>query len=186
MPDLLFFGESYTKNKDRTPRYQAKCIMEGLKKGFGVKKCTVYSISYGGWVGYSMAEMYPCVVEMNVIVSCGVGTTVDQKQDQLIRVGKQLEEVLEVVVPKDPDAIRLLVQKAVYKYDLTKWAPNFILWEFIKTIENKNRKEKEELMKCVMFEDADSKISALSQETLLVWGDQDYFFPKEIGHQLQR
>ena len=72
MPDLLFFGKSYTKSKEQTPRYQAKCVMEGLRRGFGVEKCTVYSISYGGWVGYFMAEMYPTIVEKNVIVSSGM------------------------------------------------------------------------------------------------------------------
>lgn len=129
MPDLLFFGKSHTKNKDRTPRYQAKCVMEGLKKGFGLEKCIVYSISYGGWVGYAMAEMYPSVVERNVIVSSGVGTTVDQKLKQLTRVGKQAEEV---VVPKDPDAVRLLTKGSLYKYDPCAWAPDFLLWEFVK------------------------------------------------------
>ncbi|XP_021716064.1 uncharacterized protein LOC110683975 [Chenopodium quinoa] len=186
IPDLLFYGKSYTTNTDRTPRFQAKCIMEGLKKGFGVEKCTVYSISYGGWVGYFMAEIYPDIIEKNVIVSSGVGTTDDEKVAQLSRVGKQPEEVIKTVVPKDPDAIRLLVEKSIYKYDPTLLVPDFILWEFIKVTEHKNREEKEELLRSLISGEVDSAVSALPQETLLVWGDQDYFFPKHIAHQLQR
>ncbi|XP_010685311.2 uncharacterized protein LOC104899751 [Beta vulgaris subsp. vulgaris] len=186
MPDLLFFGKSYTKCMDRTPRYQAKCVMEGLKKGFGVDRCTVYSISYGGWVGYSMAEMYPNIVEMNVIVSTGVGTTIEQKLNQLSRVGKQAEDLVQVVIPKDTDAIKLLVKSSSYKSNPAIWAPDFLLWEFIRVMEDKNRKEKEELIRCLISGEADSNVSALSQETLLVWGDQDIFFPEDIGHQLLR
>ncbi|CAO2840277.1 unnamed protein product [Amaranthus hypochondriacus] len=183
MPDLLFFGKSYTKCTKRTPRYQAKCVMKGLKKGFGVEKCTVYSISYGGWVGYSMAEMYPNIVHRNIMVSSGVGTTIDQKLALLSKLDNKVEEL---VIPKNPDAIKLLVKSSIYKYDLTSWAPQIILWDFIKVFENKNRKEKEGLVKCLMSNEIDCNVSALPQETLLVWGDQDKVFPKEIGHHLQR
>ncbi|KAK9755998.1 hypothetical protein RND81_01G065700 [Saponaria officinalis] len=182
IPDLLFFGKSYTKSNDRSPEFQAKCIMKGLKKGFGVNRCSVYAISYGGWVGYRLAEMYPKKIEKIVIVSSGIGCSSDQKLEQLKQISMPIQKL---VVPNDPNALRLLVKKSVHKYSL-KWVPDFILWESIKVMDDKNRKAKEELVMHLMSNEANSQISKLSQDTLLVWGDQDKFFPTDIAYQLQR
>ncbi|XP_074266432.1 uncharacterized protein LOC141589704 [Silene latifolia] len=182
MPDLLFYGNSSTKSMDRSPEFQAKCIMEGLKKGFHVERCSVYGISYGGWVTYRMAEMYPQEVEMVVIVSSGIASATDQKLELL----KQLPIPIEkLVVPRDPEALRLLVKKSVCKYDFQR-VPDFGLWEFIRIMDDKNRKAKEELILHLMSQETNSQISNLSQETLLVWGEEDKVFPTNLGYQLQR
>lgn len=182
MPDLLFFGKSVTKCKDRTTSFQAKCMMQGLRRGFGVERCSVYSISYGGWVGYWMAEIYPDEVEKIVIVSSGVGSTADQRREQLKKVDKKAQDIF---VPRDPEALRLLVKSSVHKYDLAR-IPDLFLWEYIRTKEVKNRIQKEELLENLMSGDGDAPLSTLSQETLLVWGEQDNVFPKHFAYQLQR
>ena len=92
-----------------------------------MEKCSVYSISYGGWVGYWMAEMYPDEVEKIVIVSTGIGSTADQKLEQLKTVDKRAQDI---VIPKDPEASRLLVKCTVHKYDLTR-IPDYFFWELI-------------------------------------------------------
>ena len=56
VPDLVFFGESYSSKSDRSVAFQAKCVCDGLKKML-VNKFSIYAISYGGFVGYRMAEV---------------------------------------------------------------------------------------------------------------------------------
>ncbi|KAJ6427363.1 hypothetical protein OIU84_022872 [Salix udensis] len=128
VPDLLFFGQSSSKRSGRTDAFQARCLAECLKR-FGVDKFSVYSISYGGFVAYRMAEICPEEVEKVVIVSSG---------------------------------------------------------EFINVMVNHQRKEKLELLEHLLAKKALISLPILTQETLLVWGDQDNVFPVNLAYQLQR
>lgn len=127
IPDLLFFGKSQTNRTNRTETFQAECVGAGLRR-LGVERCSVYAISYGGYVGYRMAEIYPEMVEKMVIVSSGVGCTEDQKWEQLKNVGV---DVVDLLLPEKPAGLRLLMQMTVHKSNPFKWAPDFILQEFI-------------------------------------------------------
>lgn len=127
IPDLLFFGKSCTKRRNRTEAFQAECVGAGLKR-LGVERCSVYAISYGGYVGGRMAEIYPEMVEKMVIVSSGVGCSESLKKEQLNRVGI---DAMDVLLPETPSALRLLGELSVYKAISFKWAPDFILHEFI-------------------------------------------------------
>ncbi|BFG24160.1 hypothetical protein CerSpe_104340 [Prunus speciosa] len=80
---------------------------------------SVYDLSYGGLVAYQMAEMYPEMVEKVVIVSSGVVWT-DEQKDELLSVNS---DALEILLPKSPHDLRLLVNRSVYKYDAFKWVP---------------------------------------------------------------
>ncbi|KAL0378139.1 UNVERIFIED_CONTAM: hypothetical protein Sradi_3119400 [Sesamum radiatum] len=66
VPDLLFFGGSITDNPDRSPTFQAECLVKGLRK-LGIERCTVVGFSYGGMVAFKMAELYPELVEALVM-----------------------------------------------------------------------------------------------------------------------
>ncbi|KAJ6751283.1 hypothetical protein OIU85_001779 [Salix viminalis] len=57
VPDLLFFGESYTSRPERTESFQAQCVMR-LMEAHGVHRMYLVGISYGGFVGYSMASQF--------------------------------------------------------------------------------------------------------------------------------
>lgn len=127
IPDLIFFGNSHSTRKDRTVEFQAKCVAEGLK-GLGVKNCSMFAISYGGFVGYRMAEVYPEMVEKVVILSSGVSCTKDQKEEQLKKIGRNPVELL---IPAKPADLHVLVNLSIYKYNPFKWAPDYFLQEFI-------------------------------------------------------
>lgn len=99
----------------------------GLKR-LGVERCSVYAISYGGYVCGRMAEIYPEMVEKMVIVSCGVGCSESLKKEQLNRVGI---DAVDVLLPEKPAALRLLGELSIHKADPFKWVPDFILDEFI-------------------------------------------------------
>ncbi|KAL0319439.1 UNVERIFIED_CONTAM: E3 ubiquitin-protein ligase SPL2 [Sesamum angustifolium] len=127
IPDLLFFGKSHTNCTNRSETFQAECVVAGLKR-LGVERCSVYGISYGGYVGYRMAEIYSEMVEKVVIVSSGVGCTEDQKGKHLKSLGV---DILDLLLPEKPEGVRLLVEKSVYRSNPFKWAPDFILQEFV-------------------------------------------------------
>ncbi|XP_050231893.2 uncharacterized protein LOC126680758, partial [Mercurialis annua] len=184
MPDLLFFGKSYSNRSGRTDEFQAKCLVEGMRR-LGVGTYSVYSISYGGYVAYRMAEMCGSdEMEKLVIVSSGVGwNDEDAKREKVRKIGRDPKELL---VPDNPKDLRLLVKLAVYKGKPLRWIPDFILQEFINVMGNNHRKEKIELVEYLLAKKPDSELAVLTQETLLVWGDQDDVFPVSLAYQLQR
>ncbi|XP_027337924.1 monoacylglycerol lipase abhd6-A-like isoform X3 [Abrus precatorius] len=71
VPDLLFFGHSYTTRPERSEWFQAKCVM-ALLQAHGVHTMTVVGLSYGGFVAYSMAVLFPKSVEKLVVCCAGV------------------------------------------------------------------------------------------------------------------
>ncbi|KAJ4833240.1 hypothetical protein Tsubulata_028215 [Turnera subulata] len=183
VPDLVFFGKSYSGRSDRTDVFQASCVVQGLKR-LGVDRFSVYSISYGGYVAYRVAQMCPAgVVEKVVIVSSGVGSTCDQRDEQIRRVGRDPRDLL---VPRHPRDLRMLVRLTTYKDDPLRWLPDFVLREFIYAMYNTHRKEKLELVEHLLAKAPDSDLPTLNQETLLIWGDKDNVFPVNLAYQLQR
>ena len=128
LPDLLFFGQSYTKRSNRSEVFQAKCVVEGLKR-IGLNRFSLYGISYGGYVAYRMAEMCPEEVEKVVIVSSGIVWTEDQKEEFLYR--KYGRNGLDILVPESPRDLRLLVNLTMYKFDPFKWVPDLVLRKFV-------------------------------------------------------
>lgn len=180
IPDLLFFGKSYTSCTNRTEKFQSECVGNGLKR-LGVDRCSIYAISYGGFVGCRMAEMYPEMVEKLVIVSTGVGCTEGQKAEQLKKVGVN---PLDLLLPDKPDGLRLLVEMSIFKYNPTKWSPDFFLQEFIDVMCNTNRKEKQELVEHLLAGEVEYNVHNLDKEMLIVWGDKDKIFPLSFAHHL--
>lgn len=89
----------------------------------------MYSISYGGFVAYKMAEIWPEMVEKLVIVSSGVGFTQQQKTVEMKKHGRDCSKIL---VPKTPMDLRLLI-KISMNTGLTfiDWVPDFVLSQFI-------------------------------------------------------
>ena len=131
IPELLFFGKSYSNSLERSDLFQAKCLADGLKR-MGVDRFSVYAISYGGFVAYRMADMFPDAVEKVVIVSSGIVYKDEQRREQLRRLGRHPSEIL---VPKKPVDLRLLVSLSMYKQNsLYNWIPDFLLCEFITVI----------------------------------------------------
>lgn len=182
LPDLLFFGKSYTKWPDWSEVFQAKCVVEGLRR-IGVGRYALYGISYGGFVAYQMAAMCPQEVEKVVIVSSGIVWTEDQKRELLIRNGRN---ALEILLPETPNDLRLLVSLSVYKSDPFKWVPDFILTKFVQAM-MQYRKEKLELIEHLLNKSAYySTVAIIPQPTLLIWGDKDNVFPLYLGYQLHR
>ncbi|XP_027126487.1 uncharacterized protein LOC113768094 [Coffea eugenioides] len=182
IPDLLFFGKSYTRSPDRTDAFQAKCLSEGLRR-LGVDRYSIYGISYGGYVAYRTAAMSSEAVDKVVILSSGIGMTEDQKEEHLRNIGRNAVDIL---LPRKPADLRLLVTLSLCNCNFINWVPDYFLREFITVMCNTIRKEKSELVEHLLAKKADSSLPILDQGTLLIWGDKDMVFPLVCGRELHR
>nr|CAD1822572.1 unnamed protein product [Ananas comosus var. bracteatus] len=68
-----------------------------------------------------------------------------------------------------------------------KWVPDFLLRDFIQVMYLDQRKERVELLKELLEKGTGmDPLPVLTQETLILWGDQDRVFPLNLAHKLQK
>ncbi|KAM7260476.1 hypothetical protein ACFE04_016217 [Oxalis oulophora] len=182
IPDLIFFGDSTTSSPRRSEVFQAESVGKLMEK-LGVEKYSVVGTSYGGFVTYHMATMWPEKVEKAVIASSGVNMRWRDNEELVKRA--ELENVEKLMLPQTANDLRALARLAVFKRPGFH-VPDFFLNDFVKTLYKSNRKEKVELLKgLTLGKDNSVNLSPLQQEVLIVWGDQDKIFPLEMGHELK-
>nr|XP_043629549.1 monoacylglycerol lipase ABHD6 [Erigeron canadensis] len=180
IPDLVFFGESTTKSSERSEIFQATAIVK-LMENLGVSKYSVIGTSYGGFVAYRIAEMWPDRVQKVVIASSGVNMRPKDNKELLKRANT--ERIEELMLPENATQLRTLMRLAVY---YRVYMPDFFLNDFIDKLYCENRKEKLELLKGVVLGKYDTpNISPLQQEVLIIWGDQDNIFLLDMATELK-
>ena len=125
VPDLLFFGGSITDRPERTPEFQAECVAKGLRK-LGVEKCTLVGSSYGGLVGFKMAEMYPDLVE-SMVLSCSIMALTKSISDAALeRMG--FKSWSDYLIPDLVQGVKLQLEIATYKFPRI---PNFVFKDYL-------------------------------------------------------
>ncbi|MBA0863365.1 hypothetical protein Goshw_020008, partial [Gossypium schwendimanii] len=131
VPDLIFFGESYTTRSERTESFQAQSLMK-LMEAHGVPRMSLVGISYGGFVGYSMAAQFP--EKMEKLVLCCAGVCLEEKdlEEGLFNVS-DLNEALSILLPQTPERLRDLIKFSFAK-PIGKWVPSFFLSDFIDSL----------------------------------------------------
>ncbi|KAL7236824.1 hypothetical protein ACSBR1_020007 [Camellia fascicularis] len=128
IPDFLFFGGSATARAERSPEFQAECLATGLRK-LAVESCTLVGLSYGGMVGFKMAELYPDLVE-NMVVSCTVVELTQSITDAcLARIG--LSRWSEFLLPESVEGVKLLFSVGTHKLP---WLPDFFYRDLLERI----------------------------------------------------
>ncbi|THF96290.1 hypothetical protein TEA_018188 [Camellia sinensis var. sinensis] len=131
VPGLLFFGDSYTTLPDRTEAFQARSIMRAMEAYGVARSMLVVGLSYGGFVGYSMAAQFPEAVERLVIGAAGVCMEEKDMEDGLFKV-KSIDDAATILLPQTPDKMRELVQLTFYKPP--KILPSCVLTDFIRVM----------------------------------------------------
>ncbi|XP_057543678.1 uncharacterized protein LOC130822892 [Amaranthus tricolor] len=119
IPDLIFFGGSYTNKTDRTPRFQADCFAIGLKKLGVEEKCVVVGFSYGGFVGFQMAEHHPDLVGLLVVTGSVVAVSESIYKDTLKRIG--FSNFVDFLLPITAEGVEVLLKIGSYKFP---WMPD--------------------------------------------------------------
>ncbi|XAR49457.1 Triacylglycerol lipase [Bertholletia excelsa] len=182
VPDLLFFGRSFTSSPERSEAFQARCVMNMMEK-FGVGRMSLVGISYGGFVGYSMAAQYPTAVERLVLCCAGVCLEEKDMAEGLFRVS-DLDEAARILLPQTPEKLRELMQFSYVKP--IKGVPSWILSDFIQVMCTDYLQEKTELIVHILKDRKLANIPKINHSTLIIWGEEDKIFPLELGHRLKR
>ncbi|KAJ4834993.1 hypothetical protein Tsubulata_027413 [Turnera subulata] len=178
VPDLLFFGDSITDKADRSPAFQAECVAKGLRK-LGVEKCTLVGSSYGGMVGFKMAELYPDLVEA-MVISCSVmALTESISRPSLERIG--FSSWPEYLIPDTVKGLKEMLDIAMYKLP---WLPNFVFKDIFEAMFD-HRKERTELLKALVIDDKDFIVPHFPQKIHLLWGANDPIFNMECVRNLK-
>ncbi|KAI3913463.1 hypothetical protein MKW98_003942 [Papaver atlanticum] len=182
VPDLIFFGDSFTVKPDRTDVFQAECIGEGMKK-LCVDNYSVFGISYGGYVAYRMADIFHEEIDKLMIMSSGICFKKDEMVEEVKKLGNK--NVADILVPEKPEDLRVLINRAMFKPPF--WVPDFFLKDFINVMYMNHRNEKMEMLQNLIHKESDSNsLPVLNQETMILWGDKDKVFPLYLAFQLER
>ncbi|CAN1184993.1 hypothetical protein LINPERPRIM_LOCUS39237 [Linum perenne] len=182
VPDLLFFGSSFTDSPNRTPKFQAECLGKALKKLGVEKECTVVGFSYGGVLAFRMAEMFPEMVRAVVVTGLGMELTESISRVGLERLGYGSWK--ECLVPDNVEGMKKLLQVASVK---KIWLPACILNHAFEVALVKHRKERVELLEALVIADNDFKIRSYTQVRLqkihFIWGENDQMMAVEVARQ---
>ncbi|BBN12151.1 hypothetical protein MPTK1_5g17800 [Marchantia polymorpha subsp. ruderalis] len=182
VPDLLFFGKSFTTTSQRSEVFQAECMKKMLDV-LNVDQVHVLGTSYGGMVAYRMASNYPKLV--NKVVICSSGIMMDHTTNNRLMELCKIDSVKEILVPKDLKHMRLGMSTAtVWRI----WAiPSFVLQDMYEWFYQGHMKEKEELVDGMVIGSAGAPpIPKITQEVLIMWGTKDNIFDPALAEALRK
>ncbi|KAJ6413623.1 hypothetical protein OIU84_006428 [Salix udensis] len=192
VPDLLFFGESYTSRAERSESFQAQCVMS-LMEAQNVTKMDVFGLSYGGFVAYSMAAQFRERVG-RVVLGCA-GVCFEEKdidEGGVFKVVTSIEEAAEissrVFNDRGSDSfLSLSVGAQFHCAGQSSYQCSLSLHLFLMRVMcTEFRQEKEELIQTLHKNRKMSDLPKITQPTLIIWGEHDQVFPLELAHRLKR
>ncbi|BBN11963.1 hypothetical protein MPTK1_5g16310 [Marchantia polymorpha subsp. ruderalis] len=183
IPDLVFFGDSTSTNLARSELFQAECVYKILQQ-LGVHKFSIIGTSYGGFVAYRVAHLYPDSVHRLVISSSGV--CMDPSSDQTLCAKYNAKNIKEILLPTTVEGLKRTARLGFYK-EPRMFVPKFIWEDYLETQSMKNYKEKTELADGLVLGKADSPpLPTVPQETLIIWGEFDEVFNLKLAYQLKQ
>ncbi|KAF5736032.1 hydrolase family protein [Tripterygium wilfordii] len=178
IPDLLFFGSSTTDKPDRSPKFQAECLVTGLKK-LGVEKCKVVGFSYGGMVTFKIAELYPDMVEAMVVSGSILAMTDSISESTLSSIG--FTSSSELLLPSSVEGLKALLAVATYR---KLWFPGRLHKDFLEVMFT-DRKERAELLEGLVISNKDETIPSFRQKIHLLWGENDQIFNLQLAQNMK-
>lgn len=178
VPDLVFFGGSVTDKAERSPRFQAECLVAALRK-LGVEKCVAVGFSYGGMVAFKMAEMYPEMVEALVISGSILAMSDSLSVTSLQELG--FSSSSELLLPTTVKGLKTLLSVAAHK---KLWFPNRLHKDYLEVMFT-NRKERIELLEGLIVSNKDITIPKFPQRIHLLWGEKDQIFKVELAQNMK-
>jgi pimeloyl-ACP methyl ester carboxylesterase len=142
VPDLLFFGASSSPVPDRSEIFQARTVKAAMD-AMGVRRFAVVGVSYGGFVAYRMASLYPEAVERTVLVCAGVCLEQSDLSRGLFPVS-DVGEAAELLIPRRPAEVRRLVRLTFVRPPPIM--PSLFLKDYINVLGSDHIEEKTDLL----------------------------------------
>ncbi|EFJ35618.1 hypothetical protein SELMODRAFT_79445 [Selaginella moellendorffii] len=183
IPNLIFFGESTTTSPNRSEVYQAKSLMN-VMEALGVHRFDVVGVSYGGFVAFRMAHLFPQAVERVVIASSGVCMT-PLDVDAITKTAK-VEAVSDFLLPTTPDELRKLIKLSFYRP--SSCLLDCVLEDYINVSSLRSLSMVSELSfaSCRSRRADNAVCHFLSwKESLIIWGEHDQIFPVALAHKVK-
>lgn len=181
-PDLLWFGESWSKGKPNlTTQIDAMAV---LLKESGVEKCIVAGISYGGFVSLGLHFRDPELIsKLCIIDSPGLTYNVDLL-DTLSKT-ENVEGVEDIFVVRGPAGVQKLFDLAFYK---DRKLPKGLRKQTYDLFFDKHHDELEHLIISLREDQMKYKEMQMPDfpETLIIWGEHDDVFPLSEGKKLAK
>ncbi|KAL3730717.1 hypothetical protein ACJRO7_027706 [Eucalyptus globulus] len=170
VPDLLFFGGSATGDSHRTVDFQAECVAKGLA-ALGLRQCTVVGSSYGGMVGFKLAESLPELVK-SVVATCTVLvlTEVPNIFSSLERLG--FPAWSDLLLPNSVGEVKKMFEVGSHKLPRI---PDRVFKDGLEVMFD-YRKERAELLEALVIPEKDFILPDYSQKVHLVCGVDDKIF----------
>ncbi|GJZ93915.1 monoacylglycerol lipase ABHD6-like protein [Tanacetum coccineum] len=182
IPDLLFFGDSHTTRPERTEQFQAECLMAALETVGLVDRMQVMGLSYGGFVGYTIAAQWPEKVE-KVVIACSGVCFEESDMDQGLLSVKSIDDATSILLAQTPAKLKELMRMAFFKPPQN--VPSCFLSDFIDVMNTDHVQERRELIESLHKGRKLSNLPKITQPTLIIWGEHDQIFPLELGHRLK-
>ncbi|XP_021738623.1 uncharacterized protein LOC110705098 [Chenopodium quinoa] len=177
IPDLVFFGESYTttKSTEVTPRFHADYFAKGLRKLGVEEKCVVIGFSYGGFVAFQMAEHHPDLVYSIVAIGTVSALSESLSRECSEQVGGRPWS--EYLVPQSAEDVKVLFDISFHRLPRM---PKFCYKHWLESMYD-HRKEKVDLLEAALIKDEDVPNHQFKQKIHLLWGTEDRVFNLEVG-----
>jgi pimeloyl-ACP methyl ester carboxylesterase len=182
VPDLLWFGGSWSKRRDFSIDHQLEAVI-ALLDHLGVQQADFVGISYGGILAHELAAMHPDRVRrLAILDSPGRAYTAADHTAMLERF--EVDDVGQLLVPDSPEDIEVLLGLGYYKPPKT---PRWVQSQVLDGMYSEFREEKILLLESLLeqLDELDRRPGQVTHETLLIWGDNDRVFPLEIGKRLE-
>ncbi|MCD9638009.1 hypothetical protein HAX54_021618 [Datura stramonium] len=168
VPDLVFFGDSYTTRPERTESFQAQCVKRVMEAN-SVTKMSVVGLSYGGFVAYQMVAQFGDCVEKAVICCAGVCLEEKDLKEGLFAVSS-VEDAANILLPQTAEKMRELMGYTFVKAP-AKVLPSCLLTDFIDEMFTQYvcRGEEEFSHLAIAKDRKLSDLPKITQPTLIVW-----------------
>lgn len=125
VPDLVFFGGSSSSGENRTEMFQALSMGKLMEK-LEVERYSIVGTSYGGFVAYNMAKMFPEKVEKVVLASSAVNLRRSDNEAFIERA--KCQAIKEVMLPSSGTDLRRF--SAMVSSWRLGYVPDFVLNDF--------------------------------------------------------
>ncbi|MCO5609655.1 hypothetical protein L7F22_063885 [Adiantum nelumboides] len=205
LPDLLFFGastidmgvdsqhqhavEQFSTSKVEHPErtvkfseiFQAECMHETMNK-MGVQEAVVLGHSYGGFVAYHMAHLYPSFVKRVVIVSSGIMMDSHTNDNLLQEFGSS--RIHDMLVPPTLPLFKKSLQFTFNGY-LPPWLPSFFYKDMYESLSGDKVRRLQLVDDIILGKEDSIPLPTINQSTLILWGDEDRIFNINLAYKLK-
>lgn len=181
VPDLLWFGESHSDDRDFSIDHQVHAV-EALLDKLGEREADVVGVSYGGLVAHELASDRPAAVRRLVLVDTPGRVYTRADYDTLCR-RMHVDHVGRVLVPRDPQGVETLLSLAYFN---PPWIPDFALEQTLTSLYASYREERVALLDALLdnMDRLKARPVTLRARSMVIWGRQDPVFPLEVGERL--